>query len=174
MFLHPCPSFLSSGLPTTTISPKITPLKMHFLINAIQKRVTTLTLYKVEVLDMEMVHSNKVLRLQVGVPVFGVLQILARVSQVVLVVKNPPANAGNLNYVPGFHPWVRKIPQQRAQQPTPVFLPGDSLGQRSLESYSPQGCKESDRIEVNQQHSGSCQAECQTLVTNSFLSQEQG
>ena len=46
---------------------------MHFLINAMQKRVTTLTLYKVEVLDLEMVHSNKVLRLQVGVPVFGVL-----------------------------------------------------------------------------------------------------
>lgn len=38
-----------------------------------QKRVTTLTLYKVEVLDLEMVHSNKVLRLQVGVAVFGVL-----------------------------------------------------------------------------------------------------
>lgn len=47
--------------------------KNAFLINAMQKRVTTLTLYKVEVLDLEMVHSNKVLRLQVGVPVFGVL-----------------------------------------------------------------------------------------------------
>ena len=54
MFLHLCPSSLSSGLPTTTISPKITPLKMHFLINASQKGITTLTLHKVEVLDLEM------------------------------------------------------------------------------------------------------------------------
>ena len=44
MFLHPRPSSLSTGLPTTTPSPKITPLRMHFLINAIQNRVTTLTL----------------------------------------------------------------------------------------------------------------------------------
>ena len=32
----------------------------------------------------------------------------------------------------GFHPWVRKIPWRRAWQPTPVFLPGESHGQRSL------------------------------------------
>ena len=32
----------------------------------------------------------------------------------------------------GFDPWVRKIPWRRAQQPTPVFLPGESHGQRSL------------------------------------------
>ena len=32
-----------------------------------------------------------------------------------------------------FVPWVRKIPCRRAQQPTPVFLPGESHGQRSLE-----------------------------------------
>jgi len=31
-----------------------------------------------------------------------------------------------------FHPWVRKIPQRRKWQPTPVFLPGKSHGQRSL------------------------------------------
>jgi len=28
----------------------------------------------------------------------------------------------------GFNPWVRKIPWRRAEQPTPVFLPGESLG----------------------------------------------
>ena len=39
----------------------------------------------------------------------------------------------------GFSPWVRKIPQRRAWQPTPVFLPGDSQGQRSLVGYSPWG-----------------------------------
>ena len=37
----------------------------------------------------------------------------------------------------GFHPWVRKIPWRRKLQPTPVFLPGKSHGQRSLKGYSP-------------------------------------
>ena len=36
-----------------------------------------------------------------------------------------------------FHPWVRKIPWSRKWQPTPVFLPGASHGQRSLVGYSP-------------------------------------
>ena len=49
---------------------------------------------------------------------------------------------------PGFDPWVRKIPWRRALQPTPVFLPGESRGQRSLVGYSPLGCKESDITEV--------------------------
>ena len=31
-----------------------------------------------------------------------------------------------------FDPWVGKIPWRRAWQPTPVFLPGECLGQRSL------------------------------------------
>ena len=31
-----------------------------------------------------------------------------------------------------FNPWVRKIPSRRAWQPTPVFLPRESHGQRSL------------------------------------------
>ena len=48
----------------------------------------------------------------------------------------------------GFDPWVRKIPWRRAWQPTPVFLPGESHGQRSLAGYSPWGCKESDTTEV--------------------------
>ena len=36
----------------------------------------------------------------------------------------------------GFDPWVRKIPWRRARQPTAVFLPGESHGQRSLEGYT--------------------------------------
>ena len=36
-----------------------------------------------------------------------------------------------------FDPWVGKIPWRRARQPTPVFLPGESHGQRSLAGYSP-------------------------------------
>ena len=61
----------------------------------------------------------------------------------VVVVKNLPANAGH-----GFSPWVRKIPWRRAWQPTPVFLPRESHGQRSLVGYSPWGCKESDTTEA--------------------------
>ena len=34
-----------------------------------------------------------------------------------------------------FHLWVRKISWRRAWQPTPVFLPGESRGQRSLVGY---------------------------------------
>ena len=37
----------------------------------------------------------------------------------------------------GFDPWVRKIPWRRAWQPTPVFLPGEFHGLRSLVGYSP-------------------------------------
>ena len=36
----------------------------------------------------------------------------------------------------GFNPWVGKIPWRRAWQPTQVFLPRESHGQRSLEGYS--------------------------------------
>ena len=44
----------------------------------------------------------------------------------------------------GFDPWVRKIPWNRKWEPTPVFLPGESHGQRSLANYSPWGLEESD------------------------------
>ena len=43
---------------------------------------------------------------------------------------------------PGFNPWVRKIPWRRKWQPTPVLLPGESHGGRSLVDYSPWGHKE--------------------------------
>ena len=35
--------------------------------------------------------------------------------------------------------WVRKILWSRKWQPTPVFLPGETYGQRSLTGYSPWG-----------------------------------
>ena len=44
-------------------------------------------------------------------------------------------------------PRVRKIPWRRKWQPTPVFLTGESHGQRSLAGHSPQGRKETDRTE---------------------------
>ena len=49
-----------------------------------------------------------------------------------------------------FDPWVGRIPRRRAWQSPPVFLTGGSHGQRSLEGYRPQGCKESDMTEVTQ------------------------
>ena len=49
-----------------------------------------------------------------------------------------------------FDPWLRKIPWRRARQPTLVFLPGESHGQRSLAGYSPWGCKEPDTTEVTE------------------------
>ena len=51
------------------------------------------------------------------------------------VVKNLPINAGDVRH--RFDPWVGKIPWRRAWQPTPVFLPGESHGQRSLAGCSP-------------------------------------
>ena len=52
-----------------------------------------------------------------------------RASQMALVIKNPPANSGdvrNVGSIPGFDPWVGKIPWRRAWQPIPVLLPGES------------------------------------------------
>ena len=42
---------------------------------------------------------------------------------------------------------VGKISWRRKWQPTPVFLPGKSHGQRSLAGYNPWGHKESDTTE---------------------------
>ena len=46
-----------------------------------------------------------------------------------------------------FSPWVRKISWSRKRQPTAIFLPGKSHGQRSLADYSPWGCRESNVTE---------------------------
>ena len=61
---------------------------------------------------------------------------------VALVVKKPPANAGDIRdagSIPG---------SGRSLLSTPVFLPGESYGQRNLASYSPWVCKESDMPEA--------------------------
>ena len=54
---------------------------------------------------------------------------------VVLVVMQP-AHAGGMKWR-GFDSWAEKIPWKRAWQSTPVFLPGESHGERSLVGYSP-------------------------------------
>ena len=66
-------------------------------------------------------------------------------SYEVLVVKNPPANAGDRRR---FNPWVGRILWRRAWQPTPVLLPGESHGQRSLAGYGPLSYIESDTTKV--------------------------
>jgi len=58
------------------------------------------------------------------------------------VVKKPLANAGDAGFIPGSE----RSPGE-GNGNTPVFLPGKSHGQRSLEGYSPWGPKESDMTE---------------------------
>ena len=67
-----------------------------------------------------------------------------RASRVAQTVKNLPAMQETW-----VQSWVGKIPGERKWLPTPVFLPGEFLGQRSLVSYSPGGCKESDMAATN-------------------------
>ena len=59
----------------------------------------------------------------------GFLNVLMQVA----LVKNLPRRHKRC----GLDPWVRKIPWRRAWQSTPVFLPGESHGQRSLVGYNP-------------------------------------
>ena len=61
------------------------------------------------------------------------------------MVKNLPADTGDMRH--RFDLYVRKISSRRAWQPTPVFLPGELHGERSLAGYSPWGCKDSDMTE---------------------------
>ena len=67
----------------------------------------------------------------------------------VLVIKNPPATAGDLRNT-GSIPGLGRLPWKRAWQeyPPPVFLPGESHGQRSLAGYSSQGRTELDMTEA--------------------------
>ena len=67
-------------------------------------------------------------------------------SQVAKVVKNVPANAedtGDSGSIPGSG----RFPWRREWLPTPVFLPEEFHGQRSLVGYSAWGCKELDMTE---------------------------
>ena len=57
-----------------------------------------------------------------------------------LVVKNPPANAGNAGDT-GSIPGSGRPPWRRKWQPIPIFLPRKSHGQRSLVGCSPWGHK---------------------------------
>ena len=70
-------------------------------------------------------------------------QLKEKNSQVVAqTVKNLPAMQEAW-----VHPGVRKISWRREWIATPVFLPGEFHGHRSLVGYSPWGCKEKDTTE---------------------------
>ena len=62
------------------------------------------------------------------------------------MVKNVPASAGDMKW--GVRPLGWEDPLEEGMAPTPVFLPGESHGQRSLEGYSPRGHQESDPTEA--------------------------
>ena len=71
-----------------------------------------------------------------------------RPSQVALVVKNLPANAGDIRQQVPSLGW--EDPLEGNMQHAPVFLPGGPHGQRSLVGYSPWSRKQSDTTEVTQ------------------------
>ena len=60
--------------------------------------------------------------------------MLSWASQVMLVLKNPPANAGGIKDA-SLIPGLGRSPEEG--HGTPVFLPGEPHGQRSLVGYSP-------------------------------------
>ena len=91
------------------------------------------------------------------------------------VIKNSPPNAGDLGSIPGSG----RVPWRRKWHPTPVFLPGESHGQRSLAGCSSWGRKKLDTIERPNNRPQIigitgyyCKAEpsCQSLVRTQGLS----
>ena len=84
----------------------------------------------------------------IPITVYAIKYPLLGASRVVLVVKNPPANAGDAREVGSISGGRGKIPRRRAWHLTPVILLRGSHGQRSPAGYSPQGCKQLDTTEV--------------------------
>ena len=78
---------------------------------------------------------------------FALYYMESRACKVVLVVKNLSANAGDMGSISGW-----EMPWRSAWQPTPVFSPGESNGQRRLAGYHSQGWKESDKTEMTSTH----------------------
>ena len=64
-------------------------------------------------------------------------------------------------------PWVRKIPWRKEWQPTAVFLPGESHGQKSLAGYSPWGHRRVRRLST--QHTW--EIENISLIVQNFCGQ---
>ena len=66
------------------------------------------------------------------------------------VIKNLPGNVGYPGVAGRSLGWEDPLEEERAT--TPVFLPGESHGQRSLAGNNPWGCKESDTTEQLSKH----------------------
>ena len=66
---------------------------------------------------------------------------------------------------PRFNPWVGKLPWIWKWQPTPVFLPGESHGQRSLTGYGPWGRRvKGDLVTKQQSYVCVCVCVCDGVV----------
>ena len=63
--------------------------------------------------------------------------------------KNLHADAGDIRDV-GLIPGSGRFPWRKAQQPTPVFLPGKSHEKKSLVGYNPSVHKEPDTTEATE------------------------
>ena len=80
--------------------------------------------------------ENNVMILKLAIQKLFIYYYLIEASRVAQVVKNLPAKQETR-----FNPWVKKVLWRREWQLTPVFLPGELRGQRSLAGYSPGGTK---------------------------------
>ena len=71
-----------------------------------------------------------------------------------------------------FDPWIGKIPWRGKWQPTPVLMPGEFHGPRSLVGYSPWGCKKLEMTEgINSNKSDhECNA-CNKIQTLQWLTE---
>ena len=95
--------------------------------------------------------SFQIIVLSGCVPRNGIARLYGsfRASQMVLVIKKPPASTGDIRDVQSLS---REDPLEKGMQPTPVFLLGNFHGQRSLADCSPWSHKESDRTVHNNVH----------------------
>ena len=99
--------------------------------------------HKQSLLTFLLDKSHKSIQLTLGIASLGwYILLLGFLSGT--VAKNMPTNAGATGDAGSIVSWVGKIPWRRKWQPTQVFLPRKSHGQRNLMGYSPWGCKESD------------------------------
>ena len=61
---------------------------------------------------------------------------------------------------------LQQVEQRRTQQPTPVFFPRESCGQRSLVGCCPGGRTESDTTEATQQEQGEAALHCRAQASH--------
>ena len=69
----------------------------------------------------------------------------------------------------GSIPGWGRFPGRRAWQTSPLFLPGESHGQKSLAGYSPWGLKESDMTKLTEHHHHYHKTTLLIKVTKAYL-----